>query len=324
MNDTTTKPTRFIGADVASAHLDIACHGERTVQHLGNDEDCIARWLRHVPAGSVLAVESTGRYHELLARMAHERGVRVYVLNPRDVRHYARGVGQRGKTDRLDALVLARYVAHEHAQLHPWQPPVPEVQRLQELLRRRALLVRQQTALRQSLGQDTELGELLQTMLAPLKQAIALLERHIAQAAAALPQGREALGRITSVPGLGPLSGAALLGLFTRLAQAGADTVIAFTGLDPRPMDSGNKRGQRQLSKRGPAELRRLLFNAAMSAAQTSAWRSVYERERAKGLPRTAALVVLARKLVRVAFSLFKSGALFQPQPVHHSAPASA
>jgi transposase len=72
-------------------------------------------------------------------------------------------------------------------------------------------------------------------------------------------------------------------------------------------MDSGQKVGQRRLSKRGPAEWRRLLFNAAMSASRTKAWKEHYERERAKGLSRTAALNVLARKLVRVAFGLFKS-----------------
>ena len=129
----------------------------------------------------------------------------------------------------------------------------------------------------------------------------------------AVPDGAQALQHITSVPGLGLLSAAALLALFTRLRSAGADTVVAFTGLDPRPMDSGNRRGRRCLSKRGPAELRRLLFNAAMSAARTSSWRALYERERAKGLPSTAALIVLARKLVRVAFSLFKNRSDFDP-----------
>lgn len=322
MNDLIAKPPRFIGVDVASAHLDIACHGERAVQRLDNNAAAIDRWLSSVPPGSVLAMESTGRYHELLAHKAYARGLCVYVLNPRDVHHYARSVGQRGKTDRLDALVIARYVAHEQAQLRPWQPLAPEVQRLQGLLRQRALLVRQQAALRQSLAPEADLHDLLQATLVPLKQAIAALEQRIAQATAALPQGRDALKRITAVPGLGPLSGAALLALFTRLAQAGADAVIAFTGLDPRPMDSGNKRGQRRLSKRGPAELRRLLFNAAMSAARTSTWRSVYERERSKGLPHTAAVVVLARKLVRVAFSLYKSGATFDS--ARQAAPATA
>lgn len=310
------QPRCFIGVDVASKHLDVARHGQAQPQRIGNDEGSIRRWLDGVPRTAVLAMEATGRYHLRLAELAHAHGLRVYVLNPRDVKHYARAVGQRGKTDRLDALVLARYVAHEHAQLHVWQPAEPAVQRLQELLRRRATLVRHTTALRQSLQGE---AELLKAVLQPLKAAVVKLDKQIAQASAAVPNGAQALLHITSVPGLGLLSGAALLALFTRLNHTGADAVVAFTGLDPRPMESGNRRGQRCLSKRGPAELRRLLFNAAMSAARTSSWRALYDRERAKGLPRTAALIVLARKLVRVAFSLFKTGCSFDAKRLTHA-----
>lgn len=83
--------------------------------------------------------------------------------------------------------------------------------------------------------------------------------------------------------------------------------MIALLGLDPRPLDSGHKVGLRRLSKRGLPEWRRLLFNAAMSGAATKAWKGCYEHERAKSLSRTAALNVLACRMVRVAFSLFKN-----------------
>ena len=78
-------------------------------------------------------------------------------------------------------------------------------------------------------------------------------------------------------------------------------------------MDSGNKTGVRRMSKRGPSEWRRLLFNAAMSASRTSVWSAFYQRERAKGLSRIEALNVLARRLVRVAFALFKTNSPFNP-----------
>lgn len=89
------------------------------------------------------------------------------------------------------------------------------------------------------------------------------------------------------------------------------------TGLDPRPCDSGKKRGTRHLSKRGPGELRRLLFNAAMSAAKTKVWKPFYERERAKGLASTAALICIARRLVRVAFALFRKNIHFDPTMIN-------
>ena len=310
----TSQTVWHFGADVASTHLDIAVHGDKAgVQRIANSAPAIAQWLAQVPPGSSLAMESTGRYHLLLARLAHAQGLQVYVLNPRDVSHYARGVGQRGKTDRLDAQVIARYLAHEHAQLRSWQPVLPALAELDSLLRRRAALVRHQGALRQSMGEDPVARALLPQVMAPLAQVLQTLDKRIAQVAQGIEGAQQALGSITSVPGLGALSGAALLVLFTRLAQASADAVVAFTELDPRPMDSGHKRGVRRLSKRGPPELRRLMFNAAMSASRTAAWREVYAREIAKGLPRTAALVVLARKLVRVAFSLFKNRTTFDP-----------
>jgi transposase len=319
----TSRQVLNLGADVASAHLDIATHGSKTgVQRIDNDAKAIAQWLRQVPVGSRLAMEATGRYHQLLAQLAHAHGLQVYVLNPRDVSHYARGVGQRGKTDRLDALVIARYVANEHAQLRCWQPVPRQLVALDSLLRRRAALVRHQGALRQSMSEDPVTRKLLPKVMTSIDTVLQTLDRAIAQAAREIEGAQQTMRSITSIPGIGPLSGAALLTLFTRLSQAGADAVVAFTGLDPRPMDSGNKRGVRKLSKRGPAELRRLLFNAARSACRTAAWRAVYERELAKGLSRTAALVVLARKLVRVAFSLFKSQTAFDPH--HVQVPNSA
>jgi transposase len=312
---TPTSPV-VMGVDVACEHLDAAAYGSAGVVRFANTDVAIAKWLRALPAGSTIALESTGRYHERLALAAHAKGFVVYLLNPRDVRHYARGMGMRGKTDKLDAQILARYAAHERTELRAWVPPSPELRRLQDLLRRRCMLVKNQGAIRQSLADNTALRISVKPLMKEFTKLLDSIDTQIAQAAADLSLDSGGFERITSVPGIGLLSGSALLGLFQRLAERGANAVIAFLGLDPRPMDSGKKVGLRRLSKRGPAEWRRLLFNAAMSASRTKAWKATYERERAKGLPRTAALNVLARKLVRVAFGLFKSGQHFDASTV--------
>lgn len=306
-----TEPSAFVGVDVASGHLDICLYASSAVHRIDNTPVAISRWLRSLPAACAIAMESTGSYHRLLAGAAHAAGFAVYLLNPRDVRMYARGLGARGKTDRLDAQVLARYAAHEHHQLRLWQPPPATQQALDELLRRRACVVKCQQQLHMSAADcaaaQASLAPLMQEFVRVLKQ----FDRQIAAAVGAVDAGTQDFECITSVPGIGLLSGAALLGVFRKLSTGSADAVIAFLGLDPRPMDSGNKTGRRRLSKRGPSEWRRLLFNAAMSGSHTQAWKSCYERERAKGLPRTAALNVLARKMVRVALSLFKHHTLF-------------
>jgi transposase len=103
----------FIGVDVPPKRLDAVAHGSASVHRFANTQAGVAQWLRTLPCGAVVALKSTGRYHERLAVAAHTKNLVVYMLNPRDVRHYARAMS---KTDRLDAQILARYAAHELAQ----------------------------------------------------------------------------------------------------------------------------------------------------------------------------------------------------------------
>ena len=309
----TQQATEFVGVDVASAHLDVAVQGQASVRRFANTPQGIALLLRTLRPASVLALESTGRYHVPLALAAHAAGLHVYVLNPLDARRYAQSVGQRGKTDRMDALVLARYICREHAQLRQWQPPTACQAALRELLAHRATLVRQRSALAQAGCHSKTLARLDEPVLAALQQAIEHIDEQLASTVQADPASQETFKCITSVPGLGLICGSLLVMLFGRLQTRSADAVIAFTGLDPRPNDSGKKTGQRRLSKRGWPETRRLMYAAAMSAARTKTWNGFYCAQRDKGLSTTAALVVLARKLLRVAFSLFKQQALFDP-----------
>jgi transposase len=303
----------FIGVDVASRALVATTFGASAVHTLPNQKTALSKWLAALPAHAALGVESTGGYHELLAGLAHARGLTVYVLNPKDLRHYAQGIGRRGKTDDLDARVIARYIANEHTVLHPWQPPTPAQAQLARLLKRRAKLITAQGMIRASFAHVDGLKRERADVLASIKRLVDAIERELLTTVHALPQGRVRFEQLRSIPGIGHLSGAALLHLFTRLGFKDSDAPIAYSGLDPRPADSGQKIGRRRLSKRGPAELRRLLYNAAMAAAKTKVWKPYYQRQRAKGLSTTAAFVVLARKLIRVAFALFKQDAYFDP-----------
>lgn len=306
----------FIGVDVAKDEVVVAAHGQATSQPLRNQAVTLKAWLKTLAPETRIGLESTGGYHELLATLAYQAGFTVYLLNPKDVRHYANALGKRAKTDHVDALLLARFIAHEHSDLHPWQPPTPAQRLLDTLLKRRAALVKAQGMMRQTLEHLSTLkaeAKAAQLSLAALVKAI---DREIEQALAAQPLIKEKARCVQSIPGIGLLSGAALVNLFSRLPEAHADAIVAFAGLDPRPRDSGKKRGTRRLSKRGPGELRRLLFNAAMSAAKTKVWKPLYERERAKGLPSTAALICIARRLLRIAFALFRKDAFFDANTV--------
>ena len=303
----------YIGVDVAKYELVAAVFDQAGVTTCANAPAAVNAWLATLPEAVHLGVESTGDYHRLLAERAHAQGITVYVLNPHDVHHYARALGRRAKTDRVDAALLARYLAQEHAGLHPWQPPTPAQDRLTQLLKRRAKVVAAKGMLRASLAGLDILQAERDATLDQLDALLTALDRALPQAVRALPQGSSRWAHLRTIPGIGPLSGAALTELFSRVSFSRSDAVIAYLGFDPRPCDSGQRRGRRRLSKRGPAELRRLLYNAAMSAAKTATWKPCYQHQRAKGLSTTAALVVLARKLVRVAFALYKRDTCFDP-----------
>jgi len=104
-----------IGADVAKDAIVVACsEGSFPVREVANQRTAVLAWLKSLPAGSRIGVESTGIYHELFAEAAHQLGFLVFLLNPKDTHHYAKAFGLRGKTDRVDAELIARMVAHEH------------------------------------------------------------------------------------------------------------------------------------------------------------------------------------------------------------------
>ena len=310
-----------IGVDVASKTVVVACAaGSFAPRTLPNTQGALQGWLRSLPSGSRLGLEATGSYHQLLADLAHAAGLQVYVLNARDVKHYADGVGRRGKTDRLDAEVIARYVAREHDALHAYVPRSPAHCRLEQLLKRRSKLVVQQASLRQAWhdvgGAKAELAALMRAYARLLARVGAL----VAQALAALPDTRARVAQIRTIPGYGALGSVAVAHALTRLPFANVDAFIAHTGLDPRPDDSGAHRGRRRLSKRGPSELRRMLHICAMSAARSKAWRPYYLGQRAKGLSGTAALVVLARKMARTAYGICRNHTRFDLARVLSSA----
>jgi transposase len=303
-----------LGADVDSRFIVVACAaGSFRPHRIANERTAILAWLRTVPRGSRLAMESTGGYQQLLADLGHSAGMQVFVINPRDLRRYAQGIGRRGKTDRMDAEVIARYVAREHSELHAYVPPSKAQRRLTQLMSRRAKLVQIKVSIVQSLRGLPALRSEAKRLIADIERLIARVELMMQNTLQHLPAAREAAEHIATITGFGALSSTCLGHSFTRLPYANSDAVVASSGLDPRPDDSGQKHGRRHLSKRGPAEQRRLLFNCARSAARTKIWQPYYQAQLAKGLSTTAATVILARKMLRVAFAVYKHRQPFNP-----------
>jgi transposase len=303
-----------IGADVAKDAIVVACsEGSFPVREVANQRPAMLAFLKGLPAGSRIGVESTGTYHELFAEAAHQLGFRVFLLNPKGTHHYAKAVGLRGKTDRVDAELIARMIAHEHTKLHAWNPPTPQQREIDRLIKRRATLISLREAVEMSVHELGGFADELRALRTRFNQLIARIDLRIRALIEASPDRKQNFTRVCTITGVGPVVGTALVNTLERVPVKSADAFIAFTGLDPRPDDSGQHRGRRRLSKRGPAELRRLLYLAAMSAAKTKTWRPLYEHYRAKGLSGTATLVILARRIARTAWSIYTHKTEFDP-----------
>ena len=306
-----------VGVDVAKETVVVACAAHSFPVHdLTNQRTPLLAWLKSLPAGSRIGLESTGGYHELLADLAHAQGYTVYLLNPLDTRHYARAMGNRAKTDRVDAELIARLIAQEHTRLRPYIPPTADQRRLDRLLKRRAKLTAIKGALHLTMRNLHGFAAELKAVICKLDVLIARIDAAMSVIAARSPQYAETQQRLQTIVGVGPLVGTALANTLERVPFRNADALVAFIGYDPRANDSGHKAGRRRLSKRGPSELRRLLFNAAMSAIKTRTWKPIYEHYRAKGWSTTASLVIIARKIARAAWSIHHYRTTFNPERI--------
>jgi transposase len=309
--------TLSVGIDVSRDELVIAYADDlRPVQHVANTAAAIQRWLKSLPAGARIGLEATGAYHRLVAELAVVAGHVVYVLNPREVAHYLHSLRSRGKTDVLDACGIARFVLNETGQCHPYVPPTALQRDIATLVQRRHQVMKNRTALRLSFSGISDCTKAVNQLLAAFDRLLADIDARLQ--ALVRQDERLAAGRarLATISGIGPLVSTALAVRFNRINYANSDALVAALGLDPRPRESGQFKGRRHLSKRGNPEERRLICMAAMCACRTAVWRPILEKLLAKGHPRTAAYCIIARKLLRIALAVWKSGQPYQPQLV--------
>ena len=296
-----------LGIDVAKDECVVYDWHTAEIVNLPNQPAAIKTWLQSLHGPVQIALEATSTDHLLLVEEALLLGHAVYLVNPRQLAHYREAVNVRNKTDPLDAWLLARYLVHEGAELRPYQPQCRQAQQLWTLLKRRAVVVQARQQLQQSFR---EIQLSARALFSHFRHLLARIDRRIGQLIQALGWSAP-YRRCVSMPGIGPLNGAALVAAYHRGAFANSDAFVAFLGLDVRVRESGKYRGQCKLTKRGEAELRRLLYCAAQGARSYRPFEAYYQRQRDKGLSATAAKVALARKLARIAFTLMHNHTMF-------------
>lgn len=289
-----------LGIDVAKDELVIADWDTGEIKTLINNPSEIQAWLGSLHGLVRMALEPTSFYHLALADEAQARGHQVYLVNPRQLAYYREAVGQRHKSDPQDALLLARYLAHEAARLRLYEPQSAAARELWTLLTRRATAVESCKRVRQSFKGT---GISIKALISEYRRVLKRIERRM-EALIAVLGWQESYQHCLSIPGIGPSNATALVTAFHRGAFSSQDAFIAYLGMDVRIRESGTFRGKRKLSKKGPSELRRLLYCAAVAGRKHEPFALYHQRQIEKGLPKIAANCILARKIARVAFTL--------------------
>lgn len=296
---------KSLGIDVSKARLSGGFEGQ--VREFGNTATGHRELLEWAPEAQTWCMEATGRYHGALADFACLAGKRCLVVNPGRAKQYLGFVASRAKTDRVDALALARLAEREGESLREYKPVPERIVAARDALVRRRAFVEARVALELTAQTVGDPEGLLAAAAISLKAAQVELEKRIVHGL----KGYPAYGNLLTIPGVGPLGAALLVCALERGEFATSDSLVAFAGLDPRPNDSGKAKGVRTLSHQGDAQLRTVLFMAARAAARGDTWKPYYRSQLAKGLSTTAATVVLARKLIRVAWSVARQGSPF-------------
>lgn len=297
-----------VGIDISKDQIECAFGGE--VRTFANSSAGHVALLDWAGGAGQWCMEATGRYYERVARFGYDRGIRSVVVNPGKAKKYLEFVSYRGKTDKMDALALARMAEQEGENLRAYKPVPEAVAQARDIMVRRRALVEARVSLEQVAGAAGDPQGHLTDIIRGMKATQEELERELAKAL----KGYEGYKLLLTIPGIGPLSAAILVCTLERGEFLTSDSLVAFAGLDPRANDSGKRKGKRMLSHQGDAQLRTILYMAARAGARLPVWKPYYVSQMQKGLPTTAATVILARKLLRVAWSVYRQKAPF----IHH------
>ena len=262
-------------------------------------------------------LEASNVYHEAVAERLVEAGARVSVLNPAQVHHFAKSRGTHGKSDAHDRRSLALYGFERRPRA--WQPLPSEAKELRALLRRAQALEEDLRRERNRLesAQRQGHGEVLrshQSVIGALERELQRLRREIDEHIDRHPDLREQRELLESIPGIGEKLSAQMSALFAGWRFASARQAAAFLGLIPRPYQSGDTLyAPARLTKAGDARLRALLYYPAIVAVQHNpVVRALYQRLRARGKSKMAAIGAAMRKLVHIAFGVVKNRQPFQ------------
>ena len=299
----------FVGVDVAKHQLDVAATATTPPVSLPYDANGLAQLRRYLqPLGKCLiVVEATGGLEQPLIADLIEAGYTVARVNPRQVRDFARGMGYLAKTDRIDALVLARF--GQHVRPRPVEFPPEKQRELEQLVTRRRQLLDLQTMESNRLGTTTAgtARRSIDKILAVLHRQIKDLDKSIARLIDSDDQWRHKNDLLQSVPGVGTTTSATLIAELPELGQLNRQEIAALVGVAPYNRDSGQSSGVRSIWG-GRVVVRNLLYMAALTAYRCNPTiRQFAKRLQAAGKSFKVMITACMRKLLIILNTMLKT-----------------
>lgn len=297
-----------VGIDISKDRLDVAVHPGGDGRSFANDKTGLRQlvaWLAKLTP-RLIVFEATGPYHRDLEQGLAKAALAFAKVNPRQARRFAEATGKLAKTDRADALMLARLAALMEPQVRPMRSPALE--QLAELVAARRLLTRDRTAMKNR-AQILRIDLLKRQACERLKQIAAQIDA-IDAMARDIVDNDPALARrfaiLVSIPGLGPTTAFALLADMPELGQMDQRQAAALAGLAPITRQSGKWQGKAAI-RGGRRHLRQAIYMPALVAARFNPQlRATFDRLVAKGKPAKVAITAVMRKIVVLANALIR------------------
>jgi len=307
--------TICVGIDVAKDHLDVHVRPIDESFRVPHDEAGVVTLLARLRtiAPTIVALEASGGYEVPLTAALASAGLPVAVVNPRQIRDYARAVGQLAKTDRLDAQIIARFA--EAVRPEPRPVPDAQAQALGELIARRRQLVDMLTAEqnRRRLLRDRRLQHHVDAHIKWLEEALRRLDHDLTTLVRSTPAWREADDLLRSAKGIGPVTSCTLIADLPELGRLDRRRIAALVGVAPFARDSGVFRGRRMIAG-GRPHIRRVLYMATLAAIKHNpVIRTFHHRLVAAGRPSKVAITAAMRKLLTILNAMLRDRRPWQP-----------